>query len=60
MNIRILSIVALTLCVVFVLVNGNIDGPSIEGPSPEAREYFKYIISGLLIAFIGYLAMTRR
>lgn len=55
---RTLSIIVLVLCAVYVLLSGYVGKP-IEGPSPEMREYFKYIVAAVLVAFIGYLAMSR-
>ncbi len=59
MSIRNLSILALVLVMIAVVLGGNF-GTAIEPPSAEFREYFKYIVTAVLVAFVAYLAMTRR
>lgn len=60
MPIRPLSLIVLVLCVVLVIIGFNVERAPIEGPSPDVQEFFKYGIGLALVAFVAYLAMTRR
>ncbi len=54
-----LWIVILVLLVVLTVVQGNY-GTNIDPISPEFKEILKYVVTGAIVAFIGYLVMTRR